>query len=106
MLMNLPVQYERNRIIIPDSGIKDEALSTNRNKAILTVAGCSCCMMVKRPFTESHPSGLRSIHPDANRLEQEFSSFAKAASRRSYGFSIVSESISSHSTLFEGPCFA
>jgi hypothetical protein len=41
-LMNLPVQYERNRIIIPDSGIEDEALPTNQNKAILTGAGCSC----------------------------------------------------------------
>lgn len=49
-LMNLPVQYERNRIIIPDSGIEDEALPTNQNKAILTVAECFCCMTVKRPY--------------------------------------------------------
>lgn len=64
-------------------------------------------MMVKRPFTESHSSSLRSIHlADANRLEVAFSSFAKAASRRSHGFSIVLESISSHHMLFEGPCFA
>lgn len=40
ILMNLPVQYERNRIIIPDSSIEDEVLPTNQNKAILTVAGC------------------------------------------------------------------
>jgi hypothetical protein len=105
--MNLLVQYERNRIIIPDSGIEDEALPTNQNKAILTVAGCFCCMMVKRPFTESHSSGLGLIHlADANRLEQEFSSFAKAVSRRFHGFSIISESISSHPMLFEDRCFA
>lgn len=35
MLMNLPVQYERNRIIIPDSGIKDEALSTKSKQSHL-----------------------------------------------------------------------
>jgi hypothetical protein len=107
ILMNVPVQYERNRFIIPDSGIEDEALPTNQNKAILTVASCFCCMMVKRPFTESHSLSLWSIHlADANRLEEAFSSFAKAASRRSRGFSIVSESISSHPTIFEGLCFA
>jgi hypothetical protein len=35
--MNVPVQYERNRFIIPDSGIDNETLPTNQNKAILTV---------------------------------------------------------------------
>jgi len=62
-------------------------------------------MMVKRSLTESHSSSLRSIHlADANRLGEAFSSFAKAASRRSHRFSIVSENISSHPTLFEGLC--
>jgi hypothetical protein len=32
ILMNLLVQYERNRIIIPDSGIEDEALPTIKTK--------------------------------------------------------------------------
>lgn len=37
ILMNVPVQYERKRFIISDSGIEDEALPTNQNKANLTV---------------------------------------------------------------------
>jgi hypothetical protein len=69
--MNVPGRFERNRFIIPDSGIEDEAPPTNQNKAILTVAGCSCCVVVKRSFTESHSSSLRLIHlADANRLEE------------------------------------
>ena len=35
--MNVLVQYERKRFIISDSGIEDEALPTNQNKAFSIV---------------------------------------------------------------------